>query len=263
MLRKHIFIGFFLAMSFNAFPNFNIEEFFSLDREMRGVKKITEQQRNNAKVVSFFDKEGFLLRKTHYLRNKMKADYRYEYSISDTLLEVKYHYRKTQNINPEEGYIIDRYYYNSLKQCYRIETYLSKDLENPAGASTNFIYQEGLLQSYEARSYSRNKGDFYKYDYVYDDNQRTELFHIYEDSILVDNDSSKSISIYKNGKLTDFIRVAPDGQLIVSGEPNWNSETGKVHIQYSNFDKRGNWTRSCFITEKGKTFRSERKIEYW
>jgi hypothetical protein len=104
MLRKHIFIGFFLTLSFNAFPNFDIEEFFSLDREMRGVKKITEQLRNKAKIVSFFDKEGFLLLITHYHNNKMEVDYRYEYFVSDTLLEIREKEFRYLNSTPEEGY---------------------------------------------------------------------------------------------------------------------------------------------------------------
>jgi len=244
-------------MSIDAYSYFDHEEFFSLDRETRGVKMITEQQRNNATVVSIFDEEGFLLRSTLYHRNQVRVEYRYEYSISDSLLEVKYHYRRTLNINPEEGYLVHKYYYNHLKQCYRTESYSSSGL---SGSSKNFVYIDGNLQSYE--THPNNVDFFCKFVYDYDGNQRTEqMYEVSGD--LVSSDGCKSTSIYQNEKLIDYIRECNEGQVIVSGEILWNRMGNKVHIRYSNFDRRGNWTRSHFVTEKGKVFRSKRKIEYW
>jgi hypothetical protein len=257
MLRRYTFIVIFLAVSFNALSYLDDKDFFSLKREMRGVKKITENSFLRWKKVLFYDKEGFLLREVNFYKNKIKADFRYEYSISDTLLEIKY-----RNINNEqESYSIYKYYYNSLKQCYKVKSFSSVDLENTEGGLYNFIYKDSLLQSFEAHSF-RSETDFDKYVYIYEDNQITELYCTYEDSILLDNPPFKITSIYNNGKLTDYISEQSAGR-IGSGLSSFNSLGNKVHVRYSNFDKRGNWTKSYFITEKGKVFRSKRKIEYW
>jgi hypothetical protein len=258
MLRKYIFIGFFLVLSFNAFPNFEIEEFFSLEREMRGVKMITENLFSKWKTVSYFDREGLLLRKINYYKNKMRADYRYEYSISDTLLEIKEKEHLNINNNPE-WYIVSKYYYNHLKQCYKRETYSSS---GSSGGAKNFIYRDEQLYSYEVHS-SLYRGFFYKYVYDYDGNQRTEqMYEVSGD--LVSSDGCKSTSIYQNGKLVDLIHECDDEHGAFTGVVCWSSEKmNKVHIRYSNFDKRRNWTKSYFITEKGRVFRSKRKIGYW
>jgi hypothetical protein len=264
MLRKQIFIIIFLTLSFDALSYLDYKDFFSLEREMRGVKKITEKGRFKSKTVFYFDKEGFLLREINYHKNKIWADFRYEYSISDTLLEIKS--KEYRNINNEpESYSIHKYYYNSLKQCHRVEFFSSKNLESPFVWKKNFIYKDNKLQSFDHYiniDIFANCWD--KYIYVYEDNQKTELYYTYEDSVLVDNAPFKITSIYNNGKLTDCISEQSAGRIhIVSGIGSFNSPGNKEHIRYSNFDKRGNWTKSYFITEKGKVFRSKRKIEYW
>jgi hypothetical protein len=248
-------------MGFNAFAYFDYDDFFSFDREMRGVKIITEKSFSKWKTVSFFDDKGFLLRKVNYYKNEIRADYRYEYSISDTLLEIKLKEYQNINNNPEE-YFAHKYYYNLSKQCHRFEVYSSlRDLEKPFVWGDNFIYQDNQFQSYERHTYT-NETEFTQIVYNYEENQRTEQwYYILEDSIV--KEKCVSISLYQGGKLIDFIRKCTDGQSIVSGEVCWDKDCNKVHIQYSNFDKRGNWTKSYFITEKGKVFRSTREIEYW
>jgi len=271
MIRKYICIGFFLAISFNAFSYFDYEDFFSLDRETRGIKKMTEYQRNIAKfvpffnrvkVVSFFDEEGFLLRETRYRKNnknKMYVEHEYEYSVSDTLLVIKEKYRYPND--GTEGFIIYKHYYNSLKQCYRFEIFFPKDLDTPAVFGDNFIYEDNQIQSYEWSNFFDTT--IYKYFYTNDGNQITKKdYFACGDSICGGCDD---ILIYKNGKLTDFIQdgsnVSGTGTFV--GVPCWDKTLSKVHIRYSNFDKRGNWTRSYYLTERGKFFRSKRKIEYW
>jgi len=271
MLYKNIFICFFLAMSINALANITDEDFFVLEREMRGVEKITEQTRNNqVKNISFFDKEGFLLRKISYHRNSIKVDERYEYSISDSLLEIKMQVYRYLNISPEETHTVRKFYYNILKQCYRTETYSSSmNIEVPSGWSTNFIYIDNQLQSYETYSDTTLQ---MKTTYTYSENQTIKRTDHYYDIIVPVDDSitfvSKSgvstvflTSFYENGKLTDEIHVGEDAIVGII----WYSanEQNKSHIRFSNFDKRGNWTKSHFITEKGRVLRSKKKIEYW
>jgi hypothetical protein len=263
MIRIYICIGFFLTISFNAFSYFDNEDFFSFNRETQGIKKITEYSKiivrvitfpKRVKIVSSFDEKGFLLRKTHYYKNKIQVDYDYEYSISDTLLVIrgKYQYPNDKT----EGYIVYKYYYNSLKQCYRFEVFFSPNLSAPAVFGDNFTYKNNQIQSYEW--HNNYYTTIYKYFYANNGAQQIKKsYSVSGDSICVDNDWS-NISIYENGKLTNFIR---DGG--VFGEPCWDETLMKVHIRFSNFDKQGNWTRSYYLTEKGKVFRSKREIEYW
>lgn len=260
MLRKQIFICIFFAVSFNALAQIAVEDFFSPYKKNRGVKMITEDSFSKWKNTSYFNEEGLLLRKVNFFKNKIRADYRYEYSLSDTLFVIKE--KEYHNLNNDkENHVIYKFYYNHLRKCYRAEVYLSRDLENPARTYVNFIYQDTLLQSYETYSFSRKEDGFNKIVYVYDSNQRVEQWHsVYGDSVFTDG--CKSISIFQNEKLTDLIQICDEGG-IISGEVCWNSKMNKVHIRFSTFDKRENWERSYFVTERGKVFRSKRKIEYW
>jgi len=260
MLRKHIYTCIFFVMSFNTFAQIAIEDFFSLDKKILGIKMITENSFSKWKTVSYFDDKDFLLRKVKLYKNKIRADYRYEYSSSDTLLIIKEKEYLNINNNPESN-IIYKVYYNHLRQCYRVEIYLSKDLENPSRIADNFIYQDNLLRSYETYSTRLTEDRFDRIVYVYDCNQKTEQrYSVYGDS--VSTEGCKSTSIFQNEKLTDLIQKCDEGG-IISGEVCWNSSMNKVHIRYSNFDLHENWKRSYFITERGKVFRSKRKIEYW
>ena len=265
MLRKYyIFIWSFIAVNINAFANIPDEDFFVLDREMRGVKIITEKSFSKWQTVSYFDNEGFLLRKINYYKNKMRSDYRYEYSMSDTLLEIKEKEYLNINNNPE-GYIVYKYYYNLLKKCHRFEVYSSsKGFDEPFVLGDNFIYKDNKLQCYERYTYGMNRTEFViKCVYVYDDNQRTEQWYEIGEGLEL-FDGCNSTSIYQNGKLIDFIHECGDEHGAFTGVVHWSREKkNKFHIRYSNFDRRENWTRSYFITEQGRVFRSKRKIEYW
>jgi len=246
MLRQFLLICFFLGVCFNAFSYIDIDCFFSLDREIQGVKKITQRGSHGRKTVSFFDHKGFLLRSVSYFKGKKRIDNRYEYSISDTLLIVISKRTEYQDIK-HEYYSVRKYYYNDLKQCYRYECYSSSSgLEKPHVFGDNFIYKDNQLQSYEHHSES-NKDYFIRTIYTYSDNQKMKhTEYVYEDSI---KSYLSTIFIYKNGKLTDEILMA---------------RLNEPHIRYSNFDKHGNWRNSYFLTEKeDEILRLKRKIKYW
>ena len=274
MLRKYyIFIWSFIAMNINAFANIPDEEFFVLDREMRGVKIITEKSFSKWQTVSYFDNEGFLLRKINYYKNKMRSDYRYEYSMSDALLEIKE--KEYLNINNnQESYIIHKYYYNYIKQCYRVESYSSKDLEKPGGILDNFIYKDSLLQYYERGTFPHtDEHPSSKTLYIYNNRKqmirKLNIDYASIDMLLYSPDfASTDTTFYsfvydKEGRLTDFITESSNERAVFTGVICWSREkVNKLHIRYSNFDRRGNWTRSHFITEKGRVFRSKRKIKY-
>ena len=257
MLRKYLFICFFMVMYLNIFAYYiNDEDYFSYYKKTYGIKKITEHTRLNWKTVSFFDKNGFLLQSITYRKNKMRADYRYEYSISDTLITVKS--KEYLDTLYTKDYLVNKFYYNNLKQCYRYEIYSSDNLGKHFVFGDNFIYKDNQLQSYE-RYYERDNTMFYRTIYTYSENKKTEhTDRVYEDAVI---SSTPTIFIYENGKLTD--KIINSG--ITDGfSVHWNKEFNKVHTRYSNFDKHGNWTRSyCLREKKCKKLCLKRKIEYW
>jgi hypothetical protein len=66
------------------------------------------------------------------------------------------------------------------------------------------------------------------------------------------------------GRLTDMIQESPKSDVYYTDVISWSKHIhNRIHIKYSNFDKHGNWTKSYFVTKKGKVFRSKRKIDYW
>ena len=275
MLREVIFILGFFIVSYNAF-SYPDEEFFSLERKMKGVKMITEKK-HNLKTVSYFNREGFLLREINYYKNNIRSDYKYEYSISDTLLEIR-------SINNDtEKYNTYKYYYNSLRQCYRFECYFFGDsLGVPFWLCDNFIYKNNQLQSYDIHEPNRNKdlyekmieitpeGSLFYYTYrtlfervIYTYNENIQIKQVYlicADTAVI---NMTRYSIYQNDKLIDYIHENSEGAGAFMDVPCWNRKCDKVHIRVSYFDKQGNWKKSHFIQEKGKKFRSKRKIEYW
>ncbi|MDR0437398.1 MAG: hypothetical protein LBH22_03750 [Bacteroidales bacterium] len=275
-----------MAISLNAFAQIGDADFFVLEREMRGVRKITEKSYTAPhlgywKSVFYYDENGFLLRQVNYNKRKkwqvysMRADYRYEYSISDTLLVIKEEEVQNINNNPKV-HTIRKFYYNDLKRCYKYEIYSSNhplnNLGKPNIVGDNFIYKDGLLQSFDGHSFRwrvdssdfNRIASFHRRTYTYDDNQRIErTYHrTHIDSAFISG--STYTSIYENGKRIDLIQESSNEREVLLGVPSWSSErTNKMQIRFSDFDKHGNWTRSYFITERGKVFRSERKIEYW
>ena len=269
MPRKFVFFLFFFVISFNAFSEFNPKEFLFLDgeRKMLGVKKTTEQLRlagQRSTRYSFFDEEGFLLRTIDFDRGRRNsAERRYEYSISDTLLVV----RQTGYRNGvQESQIIHNFFYNDLKQIQRIETFIySGGTNRQTGVSRNFIFKEGKLLSYETHTYSFDNAVFlYRFAHTNEGNrqiiqrQHFELTYLSSDTLI-------TTFIYVDGALTDkVIRNSNPRNAFVGGMVFWSREKpNKSHIRYTRFDRRGNWTRSYFITERGRVFRSQRRIEYW
>lgn len=69
---------------------------------------------------------------------------------------------------------------------------------------------------------------------------------------------SKTICIYKNNTITDKLFWYKKNV----GPSCYDESLSKVHIKYNGHDKHGNWTRSYFISNGKRKFRSKRKISY-
>ena len=232
---------------------FDDDIFYYEKVEYKGIKEITEKTHNKWEVISFFDEKGYLLHEINFYKKEIRSDYKYDYVVTDTLLEIKRIDILGKDVRKQNK--IDRYYYTSSGQCYKRRVYFSES-DTPSHYEHNFMFVDGLLVSY-----TQVKIDAIKFVYKYNEKkQKTQKIEIRNEK-----DTTFYAYVYNQlGQLTDYIQESNKNEVVYSDVVVWsNSRLNKVHIRYSNFDKRGNWTKSYFITEKGKVFRSERKIEYW
>jgi hypothetical protein len=121
-----------------------------------GIKKITEKSFSKWTIIYFHDSTGFLVRQFNYYKNKPRADYRHEYTITDSLILRREYFNMTNN---EKDYSDYKYYYK-FQKLYKMEIYLSSDsLSIPSILADNFIYKDNLLQSYKKGRFPHTKED--------------------------------------------------------------------------------------------------------
>ncbi len=224
--------------------------------ECRGIKKITERQGSGWKAIYLFDREGYMLQENHARKREMRSDYRFDYAVTDTLIEI----RRTNSVvfdNDFDPMRIDRHHYDSSDQYYKHNVYFN-NTDNLYDSIDDFVYEAGVLVSYTDFLGGKNI-------LRYNENKQMESrldIHEYRDHSV---DTTFFYYAYnRHGQQTDFIQEDDDDNVFYGGIPSWSrTRQNKIHIRYSNFDKHGNWTRSYYITEKHRYFRSKRKIEYW
>jgi hypothetical protein len=243
-----VLIGFFY--SFHTFDN---DAFYYKNLEHKGIKKITEKTHNKWEAISFFDEKGYLFHEINFYKKEIRSDYKYDYIVTDTVLEIRRIDTINKEVNKQEK--IDRYYYTSLGQCYKHISYFSNS-NNSFHYEDNFIFEDGLLVSY-------TQGNIGAVKIIYKYNEKKQ--RIQEMEIRNQTDTTFYSYVYnKLGELTDFIQKSNNNEVVYSDGAVWScNKRNKIHIRFSNFDKQGNWTRSYYLTEKGKVFRSKREIEYW
>lgn len=252
-MKFKIYVILFLIGFFYSSYAFDDNIFYSKKMEIKGIKQIIEKTYDKWRVISFFDTEGLLLQRISYYKKELRFDVKYDYTVTDTLLEIR---RITLfNINAENNTLIDRYYYTSSNQCYKYRVSFSESDNNPFYYEDNFVYYEGMLVSY-----TQGKNSVTKFIYKYNEKKQKER----KLKIINETDTTFYSYMYnQSGQLTDYIQKSNNNENVYSGVVWSNEKMNKIHILFSNFDKHGNWTKSYFITERGKVFRSERKIEYW
>ncbi|MDH6354626.1 hypothetical protein M2132_000954 [Dysgonomonas sp. PH5-45] len=256
MKIKIFAISFLISLFFPSSYAFNNDAFYYRTLEHKGIKKITENTHDKWEVVSFFDEKGYLLRETNLYKKEIRSDYKYSYVIVDTLLEIRRIDMNCKDTDKQKR--VDRYYYTSLGQCYKHEICFSES-DTSSYYEHDFVFDDELLIGYTQGNGSQGEHSTIKYKY----NEKKQK--IQEQKMFMQTDTTFCSYIYNSfGQLTDCIQESNDSEVIYSDVVVWNNKKmNKVHIRYSDFDKQGNWTKSYFITEKGKVFRSKREIEYY
>lgn len=251
------FVVIFFLIGKSLFSQSFDENFLLLNyQKNNNIQKIEEETFDDWNIISVFNEEGFLLHQTNYKKKERKSDYKYEYTISDSLITI----RRTNKVNNEiNKNSIEKYYYSSLGQCSKFEIYSSTNLD-PFYFADNFVYSDGLLLRWEENNIFHKKKNGSPIKKVYRYNEKKQK--IQELRIVDATDTTYYSFLYNQyGQLTDCVQESKDA--IYSGVICWsNSAMNKVHIRYIDFDKYGNWTKSYFVTENGMKFRSKRKIKY-
>ena len=248
-MKKNILLIIFLAITiFCPAQKFLTESPFS--SKMKNVSKVIERKFGKWKEKSFYNDKNLLTREVYFRKGKKRGDYQYDYLFLDTLFII------TQLKNNDSTKCL--YYhisYDNLENYTLFEFYSARecDLNVPSVIGTNFVYEDGLLISYDMDGSVVQ----FKYDSLARISQEISISGY-------SFDTTYTNYLYdKFGRKTDCIVESSNPEADFVGVFVYSSENrNKFHYRYSNFDKHGNWRKSYFITEKGELFRSKRKIKY-
>ncbi len=236
----------------------NIEEmYFHKNSMYMGIKKITYTYNSKWKTVYFYNKQGLLERQINCFKNSKRADYHFEHTLTDTTFTIK----EREDKEHEESYRICRYLYDKNGNCIKMEVFSSNKLDIPFVVSESFIYNDDNL----LLEYKHNASINWKYKYFYN-NKKQKIKKIEFDDDFEENAittvfeyNNKGI-IIKEDMLYEGYNLYADGKYIF---PYNQSKPMRIVYLYEDIDKHGNWKKSYYLTEKGKVFRSKRKIGYW
>lgn len=261
IIMKHII---FLIIFWHICSLSFSQSFQSLDWEeplchiSKGIIKITEKSDNKWTTVYEFDSLGFLITQNNCYKKEERARYRNTYSnIEDSILLI----RTKNDLDPNDGIYSKYFFYNKRNfQYMRFEIHSPKPSEkapNPFVRGHDFIYKDSLLLSYTRNTHT------IKYTY-------NSFGQIVQRSISSPIDVQTTIYKYDEEKrLTDLITTSymidssPTQANLFLGVPTYSeTERNRYHIRFTNFDKKGNWIKSFFVTKNGLKYRSKRKIIY-
>uniref|UniRef100_A0AB33IVP9 YD repeat-containing protein n=1 Tax=Prevotella sp. GTC17253 TaxID=3236793 RepID=A0AB33IVP9_9BACT len=252
---KSLFYLFFLFVgtvipAYSLNPEFDYYKIYG-----KGIKKLTTSMYDKWRVVCYFDRHGYLMREQAFHKKELKSDHIYDYIVTDSLVTIR-----ITNISDLYPKLVKKYedFFSPLGVCYKRRVYMNGS-DTASLYIDNFVYDDGLLLSNEeATAWQRNNKKMTKVCYYYNEKKQKILKtkHFNEtDSIFYSYD--------RMGRLTDEIKKVDSTSVLSDIVPYANNEVNKLHILYSNYDGKGNWTKSYFVTPKGKKPRSKRKIKYW
>jgi uncharacterized ubiquitin-like protein YukD len=222
----------------------NINQYF-------GVKKIIDI-RGKYKTIYSFDKEGQLIKVTHKRGLKKRIE-KFKYVENDTALTIFCNYYNDIIKSPSGIIIVCSY--NKFGRCVKMEYYSNNDLtKQPFIVLDSFVYDnQNLLLSY------CGKGRCYKFSYN-DNGLKNKKFKFKNQNMK----DTLSITTYVYDNKNNLIKEEWFSE--VTGFVSCDVQSfnkNKIISLYEDFDQYGNWTKSYFLTEKGKILRSKRKIKYY
>ena len=220
-----------------------------------GVRKITTTTHDKWRIVCHFDRQGSLIRERNFYKGKLKSDYVYDYRITDSVVVTS-----ITDISAPYPKLVKKCedYFSPSGKCYKRRVYMNGS-DTVSLYIDNFVYDGNLLISNEeATAWQKENGKVSKVNYYYNEKKQKIL-----ETKFFNGTDSVFYSYDKMGRLTDEIKKSDDISVLSDIVPYADNELNKVQLTYSNFDNKGNWTKSYYATQEGKKTRSKRKIEYW
>lgn len=202
---------------------------YPLSAKAEHVKEIREKKRKWT-TFYYYDTNGLLIRQINYYKKQKRADYQFEYNITDTLLIIK-------EISDDLRYLIQKIHYTPIGQVVKHEIFSDRDMENPFVLSYNFVYRDGLLCSFD-RSIARPDTIFppRKTECFYNHKKQLVRKQEFEQYTFKDSPLQVDTTIYRyrydsKGHLTDEIVESTDKESVITGVHVWSKEqSNKYHF---------------------------------
>ena len=264
---KRFAIGLILVISLLFYmSHISAQSFESLVYPMSAkaehVKEIREKKQKWM-TYEYYDTTGLLIRQINYYKKQKRADYQFEYNMTDGLLIIK-------EVYDDSSYYIMKYHYSSVGHVSKYEIFTNRDMEYPFVLAYNFVYKDGLLCSYDWSS-ARPDTIFppLKTECFYNNKKQMVRKQEIEQYTFRGSPPQIDITTYlyrydSKGQLTDQIVESTDKESVFAGVPAWsNEQSNKYRLVFSDYDRHGQWKTSYYVTKNSKKFRSNRKIKYW
>ena len=203
------------------------------------------------KTISEYDKQGYIIREI-FFKGDLRSDNHYVYSSTDSTLEVMV----SDALNTKEKKLTVRYSYDTCGYCSKVEVRWG-DSEFKC-ENNNFIWKDGLLMS-EDRLVSDSL--LVRKQYVYNSKMqkiKTDEY-IYKMAAgsfrKTEHELSYRYEYDEQGRLSQESKEYIDHSAVMTDVCPWSKNAlYKYVIKYVYRGKSNLYTKSYFLTEKGKKF---------
>ena len=200
------------------------------------ILEITEFYKKSKSVKVYED--SFLKKETFYLKKNIWSESYFNYEITDNewvICDI--------NTLKKDTLVVSIFFDNNI--CSVINYQNFKNSQKVIPICNRLVTIPNDTSIYKVRYFCHNDT-------------------IYKEVFINDILSSIEKTLYNNNSLVfKSEEIVDDPLAIISDVVCWSkNQRNKYIILYDNFDKKGNWTKSYFLTDKGKVLRSKRKIIY-
>lgn len=230
ILSTFIYLSIYYTSNAQQIP-IEIKQYHKTD-----ILKITEFYKKSTSIKIYED--SFLKKETFYLKKRIWSESNYDYEITDNKWVVY-----CANTLKKDTSVISIFFKNNI--CSAINYKNSKNNKKVIPICNRLVTIPNDTSICKVRYFCHN------------DTICKEVF-------INDTLSSIEKTLYNNNSLVfKSEEIVGDPLAIISDVTCWSkNQRNKYIILYDNFDKKGNWTKSYYLTEKGKVLRSKRNIVY-
>lgn len=259
------------SQSMEQFPINELVNLNTVFIKQEGIKQIktTSIISNKKKYPNFIDyqvynERGFLIASERYVGKDKISSSKIEYLVSGDTLEVKALTNAVSGKEYKDYTTINRFYFDpQTNHFYKMEQFRVDG--DTTLIATDLVYLDSLLISYNL-----NDG---KLMYEYNDNglliRHERNSDTYKAQIDFNYDESGRVTDYIAQEYWPLIGEPETIQLRKGVTATTTDRSETTWIRHEDFDKKGNWLNSYYITDKGKkkglskVLASTREIEYY